>query len=60
MVVMAAVLPLLPVTEMLAAMGANWTEGAVSRRPEGPQVMVPPVAVASTRAQQLVWSAVRG
>jgi hypothetical protein len=57
-VFMVAVLPLpaLAVTEMLAAMGANSAEGTVSKRPEAPHDMVPPVAVASTSEQQLVCS----
>ena len=54
-VLMVAVLPVpaLPLTEMLAAMGANSAEGTVSTRPEEPHATEPPVAVASTSAQQL-------
>jgi hypothetical protein len=54
---MTAVLPALPVTEMAAYMAANSAEGTVSTRPEEPHASVPPVAVASTRSQQLDWSA---
>jgi hypothetical protein len=51
-----AVLPLLPVTEMVAEMGANSDEGTVRTRPEAPHATVPDPAVASTSAQQLAWS----
>jgi hypothetical protein len=46
----------LPVTEMVAEMGANSDEGTVRTRPEAPHATVPDPAVASTSAQQLAWS----
>ena len=55
-VLMAAVLPDLPVTVTLAAMAAKLMLGTVSTRPDVPHATVPSVAVALTSAQQLDWS----
>jgi hypothetical protein len=55
-----AVLPLLPVTEMVAEMGANSDEGTVRMRPVELHTTVPPVAVASTRPQQVDCAVRRG
>lgn len=59
-VLTAAVWPDLPVMVTLAAMAAKSTGGTVSTRPDESQAMVPPVAEASTSAQQLDCSGGRG